>query len=402
MTRPAHPPLQGIRVLDISTIIAGPWSATLLADLGAEVLKVELPGRGDGLRALPPFKDGVPLWWKVTNRNKRGVTMDLRTPDGAALLERLLPKYDVLVENFRPGTMDRWGLTAERLFAANPRLVVLRVTGFGQTGPYRNRPGFARVFEAMSGFASICGEADGPPLHAGFPIADAVGGLFGAMGILAALRRRDADPDLGGQEIDLSMLEAMLRVLDFLPAEYDQLGVVRGRHGNTSQHGAPGNVYRTRDGRWVSLPATTQTVFERLCAAIDRPDLIADPRFLSNPERVRHRVALDAIVAKALATRDLSDWSETMDAHAVAFAPIYDIADVFADPHLAEREAIISVPDEQLGTLRMQGVVPHFPDAPGAVHRAGPEVGQHNAEVFGGELGLSEEEMARLKAAGAI
>lgn len=395
-------PLQGIRILDISTVIAGPWSATLLADLGAEVLKVELPGRGDALRALPPFKDDVPLWWKVTNRNKRGVTLDLRKPEGAALLERLLPRYDVLVENFRPGTLERWGLGTERLFAARPGLVLLRVTGFGQTGPYRNRPGFARVFEAMSGFASICGEADGPPLHAGFPIADAVGGLFGAMGILAALRRRDAEPGRPGQEIDLSMLEAMLRVLDFLPAEYDQLGAVRGRHGNTSQHGAPGNVYRTRDGRWVSLAATTQSVFERLCAALERPDLTVDPRFASNPERVRHRDALDRIVAKALARRDLAEWSQVMDAHAVAFAPVYDIADVFADPHLAAREALVSVPDDELGALRMQNVVPRFPDSPGEVLCTGPSLGQHNEEVFCGELGLPVGELDRLRRAGVI
>lgn len=395
-------PLQGIRILDISTVIAGPWSATLLADLGAEVLKVELPGRGDALRALPPFKDAVPLWWKVTNRNKRGVTLDLRKPEGAALLERLLPRYDVLVENFRPGTLERWGLGAARLFAARPGLVLLRVTGFGQTGPYRNRPGFARVFEAMSGFASICGEADGPPLHAGFPIADAVGGLFGAMGILAALRRRDAEPGCPGQEIDLSMLEAMLRVLDFLPAEYDQLGVVRGRHGNTSQHGAPGNVYRTRDNRWVSLAATTQSVFERLCAALERPDLTADPRFASNPERVRHRDALDAIVAEVLARRDLAEWSRVMDAHAVAFAPVHDIADVFADPHLAAREALVSVPDGELGALRMQNVVPRFPDSPGEVRCTGPSLGQHNEEVFCGELGLPAGELDRLRGAGVI
>jgi len=395
-------PLQGIRILDISTVIAGPWSATLLADLGAEVLKVELPGRGDALRALPPFKDGAPLWWKVTNRNKRGVTLDLRAPEGAALLERLLPRYDVLVENFRPGTLERWGLGTARLFAARPGLVLLRVTGFGQTGPYRNRPGFARVFEAMSGFASICGEADGPPLHAGFPIADAVGGLFGAMGILAALRRRDGEPGCPGQEIDLSMLEAMLRVLDFLPAEYDQLGVVRGRHGNTSQHGAPGNVYRTRDDRWVSLPATTQSVFERLCAALERPDLVADPRFASNPERVRHRDALDAIVAEALARRDLAEWSRVMDAHAVAFAPVYDIADVFADPHLAAREALVTVRDAELGEMRMQNVVPRFPDSPGEVRCTGPALGQHNDEVFGGELGLPAAELDRLRRAGVI
>ncbi|MGH8842122.1 MAG: CaiB/BaiF CoA transferase family protein, partial [Advenella sp.] len=207
----AHGPLHGLRILDLSTVIAGPYASTLLADLGADVLKVELPGNGDGLRALAPHKNGVPLWWKVTNRNKRGITLDLRKAGAKIVLERLLPELDVIVENFRPDTLDRWGITKEWMHGINRRLIILRVTGFGQTGPYRNRPGFARVFESMSGFTRMCGEEGGSPLHLGYPISDAVGGLFGAIGILAELSRLRAQPESSGQEIDVSVTEAMLR-----------------------------------------------------------------------------------------------------------------------------------------------------------------------------------------------
>jgi crotonobetainyl-CoA:carnitine CoA-transferase CaiB-like acyl-CoA transferase len=390
-------PLTGIRILDISTIIAGPWSSTLLADLGAEVLKVELPGAGDGLRALAPHKGEIPLWWKVTNRNKRGITLDLRKPAGMALFERLLPHYDVLVENFRPGTLDKWGLPIGRIRALAPRCVVLRVTGFGQTGPYKDRPGFARVFEAMSGLLNITGEPDRPPLHVGFPIADAVGGLFGALGILAALRHRDADPGRPAQEIDLSMLEAMWRVLDFLPVEYQQLGVVRERSGNNSQYSGPSNVYRARDGRWVTIPASTQAVFARLCQAIGRPDLPADPRFLTNPDRVRNRAALDAVIGEAIAALDYPPLAEVLETHGVAFAPVQTTADIFADPHMRAREAIVQVPDAELGMLAMQAVVPRFSATPGEVRSTGPAIGEHNVEVFCNELGLTEVELAELR-----
>ncbi len=395
-------PLAGVRVLDISTIIAGPWAATLLADLGAEVLKVELPGPGDGLRALAPHKDGVPLWWKVANRNKRGISLDLRKPAGMAVFEKLLPRHDVLVENFRPGTLDKWGLPIARIQALAPRCVVLRVTGFGQTGPYKDRPGFARVFEAMSGLLNITGDPDRAPLHAGFPIADAVGGLFGALGILAALRHRDAHPGVPAQEIDLSMLEAMWRVLDFLPAEYQQLGVVRERSGNNSQYSGPSNVYRTRDGRWVTVPASTQAVFERLCRATGRPELIADARFLTNPDRVRHRAALDASIGEAIGALDYPALAALLEKHGVAFAPVQNTADIFADAHMRARQAIIEVPDPELGTLAMQAVVPRFAATPGEVRRTGPGIGEHNAEVLCGELGLSEAELEALKAGGAV
>lgn len=391
-------PLAGIRILDISTIIAGPWSSTLLADLGAEVLKVELPGAGDGLRALAPHKDGIPLWWKVTNRNKRGISLDLRKPAGKSLFEQLLPHYDVLVENFRPGTLDKWGLPIDRLRELAPRCVVLRVTGFGQTGPYKDRPGFARVFEAMSGLLNITGDPDRPPLHAGFPIADAVGGLFGALGILAALRHRDANPDRPAQEIDLSMLEAMWRVLDFLPVEYQQLGVVRERSGNNSQYSGPSNVYRAKDGRWVTVPASTQAVFERLCQAIGQPSLSDDPRFLTNPDRVQNRAALDAVIGQAIGALDYEPLADALERHSVAFAPVQNTADIFADPHMQARQAIIDVPDADLGSLAMQAVVPRFSATPGEVRCSGPSIGEHNSEVFCDELGLTKDQLADLKA----
>src|SRR5665213_3213445 len=260
-TKPTGP-LAGLRVLDISTVVAGPFASTMLADLGAEVLKAEMPGEGDSLRGLAPHKDGVPLWWKVTNRNKKGITLDLRKPAGKALLGRLVAEHDVLVENFRTGTLDEWGITRDWLQGINPRLTILRITGFGQTGPYRSKPGFARVFEAMSGFTRMCGEEGGTPLHLGYPISDAVGG---------------------------------------------QLGAVRTQSGNRSQYAAPGNIYATSDGKWASIAASTQSIFERFCAALDLRHLISDPRFVDNPSRVRNWRPIDAIVAEAISHPQLAE-----------------------------------------------------------------------------------------------
>lgn len=398
---PRRGPLAGLRVLDLSTVVAGPFAATLLADYGADVLKVEMPGAGDALRALPPHKDGVPLWWKVTNRNKKGVTLDLHSQTGRDLLAKLVAGRDVLVENFRPGTLDRWGITREWLQAINPQLTILRVTGFGQTGPYRNRPGFARVFEAMSGFTRMCGEEGGTPLHLGYPISDAIGGLFGALGVLAALYRLKEDPSSRGQEIDCSMTEAMLRTLDFLAIEYDQLGTVRTASGNRSQYAAPGNIYATRDGKWASIAASTQSIFERLCAALGLEALLTDPRFADNPSRVSNRDAIDGIVGDAIGKLTLAELRERLNAHEVGFSPIYDASDVFADPQFVAREAIVRVRDGELGEVRMQCVVPRFSETPGAVHRAGPALGEHNDEVYRA-LGLAADEIDRLRLAGVI
>jgi crotonobetainyl-CoA:carnitine CoA-transferase CaiB-like acyl-CoA transferase len=389
-------PLEGLRIVDLSTVVAGPFAAGLLADFGADVIKVEVPEVGDALRALAPHKDGIPLWWKVTNRNKKGITLDLRREEAREPLAHLLRECDVLVENFRPGTLDRWGITKDWLHAINPRLTILRVTGFGQDGPYSNRPGFARVFESMSGFTQICGEEGGAPLHLGYPISDAVGGLFGALGVLAALYRLKHRPDEQGQEIDCAVTEAMLRVLEFLPIEYDQLGTIRTRSGNRSQYAAPGNVYRTKDERWASIAASTQSIFERFCKALDLSDIATDERFASNRSRVAHREILDRMVSDAIGKLNLAELSERLDRHEVGFSPIYDIADVFADPHFIARETLVTVNDSELGQVRMQGVVPRFSATPGSVHVAGPALGEHNDEVWSAH-GYTEAQIAALR-----
>lgn len=398
---PARGPLTGLRIIDLSTVIAAPFASTLLADLGADVIKVELPDGRDPLRSLPPHKDGVPLWWKVTNRNKRGITLDVRTDEGRELFLRLLEEQHVLVENFRTGTLDRWGLHAATLRKRNPRLTILRLTGFGQTGPYRQRPGFARVFEAISGLTYISGPPDRAPSYSGYPIGDAVAGLFGAVGILAALMHSRDHPQAPGQDIDLAATEAMLRILDSLPVEYDQLGVVRERTGNQSGYNAPVNTYRTRDGKWLSLHAAVPGMFARLAHLMERPELLEDGRFGTPNARMEHVDALDALIAEWIGSHDIDALCAMLGDADITHCPIYSIADVFEDPQFREREALVEVKDSQLGTLRMQAPVPRFSATPGGIHRPGPNLGQDNAEVFEG-LGVSSVEMERLRAMGVI
>lgn len=389
-------PLQGLRVLDISTIIAAPFAATLLGDYGADVLKVEMPGAGDGARGFGPFKDGRSLWWKVINRGKDLVTLDLRQPEGVALFKRLLPDFDVLVENFRPGTLDRWGLSKEVLWQIQPRLVILRTTGFGQTGPYRDRPAFARVFEAMAGLTYITGEPDGEPMHAGYPLGDAIGGLFGAVGVLAALWKRAADRDAPGEEIDLSLTESILRVLEFLPIEYDQLGAVRERSGNRNQYSSPSAVYRTRDGHWVTLAGSTAAIWANNCRAIGRTDLIADPRFATNGQRTEHAGELNRVFSDWCADHTLDEVLAAFRENHGVIGPIYGIDQVFADPQVQARGAIVPVPDEDFGSVRMQAVVPRFTRDPGSVRGAGGGLGRDNRRIYGERLGLAAEEIADL------
>ncbi len=395
-------PLTGLKVLDIATIIAAPTCATLLADYGADVVKMELPGKGDGARDFPPFKDGKSLWWKAINRNKQFITLDMRVPEGLALFKRMIADFDVLVENFRPGTLDRWGLTREVLWDIQPRLVILRATGFGQTGPYRNRPGFARLFEAMGGLTYITGEPDGEPMHSGYPLGDAIGGLFGAVGVLAALCRRIQQPDAPGEEIDLSMTEAMLRLLDFLPIEHDQLGTVRERSGNANQYSAPAAVYRSKDGRYVSLSGSTNPLFAANARAINRPDLPADSRFSTNSLRVGHSKELNAVFARWIAENDLETIQNAFEREGGTIAPVYSIDQIFSDPQMIAREAIVSVPDADFGSVRMQNVVPRFARDPGQVHSTAGALGEHNHAFYTGRLGLSEAELQHLHARAAV
>ena len=389
-------PLEGLKVLDIATIIAAPFAATLLADYGAEVLKIEMPGNGDGVRSFPPFKDGKPLWWKAANRNKKFATLDLRMPDGLALFKQLLPRFDVLIENFRPGTLDRWGLPKEVLWSIQPRLVILRATAFGQDGPYRERPGFARIFEAMGGLTYITGESDGEPTHPGYPIGDSIGGLFGAVGVLAALWKRARDPDAPGEEIDLSLTEATFRLLDVLAIEHDQLGTVRSRIGNANGYSAPAAVFRTSDDHWVTLAGSTNALFAANCRAIERPDLITDPRFASNDRRVRHAAELNDIFAGWCAANPLEIVLARFNAAQGTLAPIYSIDQIADDPQVKAREVITRVPDRDFGTVAMANVVPRFTNDPAQMRHAAGDVGQDNDEVFRNWLGLSDQEVERL------
>lgn len=395
-------PLAGLKVLDIATIIAGPLAASLLADFGAEVLKVELPGRGDAIRALRPHKDGISLWSKVVNRGKRGITLDLRRPEGADILKRLVREHDVLIENFRPGTLEAWGLGPDVLHEINPRLTILRVSAFGRAGPYAEKPGFARVADAMSGFLNLCGPEDGAPIHPGYPIADSVTGLFGAYGLLAALMELKDNPDAPGQVVTVSLFESMFRVLDFLAVEYDQLGEVRHRYGNRNPYAAPGNVYKSRDGKWITLAASAQSIFERLCHAIGKPDLIGDPKYADNVERLKHADDLDTIIAGWFAERDADDACRHMESFDVSAVRVRTIDELFEEEQIHANGMLVSVEDAELGTLRMQGVTPGFSRTPGAVSNAGNAVGDANDAVYRDMLGLSDKEMMALKDKGVI
>lgn len=394
-------PLKGLRVLDIATMVAAPTSSALLADYGADVVKIELPG-GDTARTLPPFKDGKPLWWKVTNRNKKLISLDLRKPEGLALFKRLLPGFDVLIENFRPGTLDRWGLSRETLWELQPRLVILRATAFGQTGPYRDRPGFARIFEAMGGLTYISGEPDGQPMHAGYPIGDAIGGVFGAVGVLAALWKRAREPDAPGEEIDLALTEAVLKLVEYPPIKHAVLGVDTERSGNVSQYSAPTGVYRTRDQRWVSISGSTDALFAANCRSIDRGDLVHDPRFVNNLARHQFASELNGIFGQWFAVHDLEEVVARFDRHKGTLAPVYSASQILDDPQVQSRGFFQRVPDRDFAEVPIQGVVPRFHHDPGAIRSPGGDIGEHNDEIYGDLLGLSVQERERLREHGVI
>lgn len=402
LDRSGKGPLSGLRVLDISTVIAGPMAATLLADFGAEVIKFELPDAGDGLRGFPPFKDGKSLWWKVTNRGKYFATLDLRKPDGKELFLKMVAEADVVVENFRPGTLDRWGLDIKTLWAANPKLVVLRMSGFGQDGPNSSLPGFARIFEAMGGLTNITGEPDAPPMHSGYPLGDPIGALFGAFAVVAALFNLNRNEAELGEEIDVSLTEATFRILEFLAIEFDQLGVVRERSGNRNQYSAPADVYLTADKRYVSLAGSTNRLFQNNARAIGRPDLIDDPRFGSNALRVENSKELDRIFGGWIASHTQDEVVDAFRGSSGTIAPVYSVDQIFEDPQFVARDAIPEVKDEDFGTVRMQGLVPRFKNCPGEIRWSGKSMGADNRDVFRDLTGLDDADIASLKAKGVI
>lgn len=393
-------PLEGIRVLDLATLAAAPWAAAYLSEFGAEVIKVEQPKIGDHQRRWGSKKDGQALFFKSLARNKRSITLDLRKERGAELLKRLASTVDVVIENFRPGTLDRWGLGYDVLSAGNPGLVMLRITGFGQTGPYHERPGFGTLAEALSGSAHLTGLADGPPTLPSFPLADGLAGITGAYAIMLALYHRDVHSGKG-QVIDVSLLEPLLRLVEPSLMDYDQLGISPSRTGNRSEHVVPRNAYQCGDGSWVALSASAQSIFERLVAAIGRPELAHDPRFATNDVRLEHVEELDGIISDWVAKRNRPDVLAVMQAAEVAMGPVYDVPAIFADEHMVARGSFVTVDDPQLGPMRLVNVVPRLSDTPGRVCHTGPQLGEHNAEVYG-EMGLDDAELQSLAAEAVI
>ncbi len=399
--RSHNKPLQGLKVIDAGNMVAGPFAATLMADFGADVIKIEHPKMGDGQRRLEPIKDGVQLWWKVIARNKRCITLDLSKPDGAEIFKDLARRADVVVENYRPGTLERWGIGYEQLSAVNRRLILLRISGYGQTGPYRARPGFGRIAEAIGGLANLIGEPDGPPMTPGVPLGDFISGLFGAFSVMVALHYRDLRGG-EGQVIDLALHEAIFRILEFDAIQYDQLGTVHKRVGNRVTHVAPSSTFKTQDEHYITLAASTQSIWLRLCEAMGREDLAQNPEFIDNSARVAHSEKINGIVAGWIAERPRQEVEEIFNRRQVAYAPVYDIEDIFNDLHYRAREALVRVPDKELDEAVVQNVVPKFSKTPGSVDHLGPRLGESNEEVYCGELGYSKEKLKQLREFGVI
>jgi crotonobetainyl-CoA:carnitine CoA-transferase CaiB-like acyl-CoA transferase/citrate lyase beta subunit len=379
---PSRIALKGIRVLDLSSLYAAPLIATNLGDFGADVIKVEHP-RGDDARRWGLAKDGVPLWWKTISRNKRVIALDLSQEEDRDVVRELAAQADVLIENFRPGRLERWGLEPEALHAANPGLVIARVTGFGQTGPYRQRPGFGTLAEAYSGFAHMTGQADGPPTLPPFGLADAVCGLAGTYAVLTALYWRDAGGGGEGQVIDLSLYEPLFSALGPQVTEFDALGVVQNRQGNRSPRTSPRNAYETADGRWVAISGGTQQIADRVMAAVDRPELASDPRFSSAAARRENADELDTLVADWIRRRPLHAVLERFDAMEAPIAPVYDARQILDDPHYRARGSFVRCPDPDLGEVTIPGIVARLSRTPGSIRWTGPtDVGADTEEVL--------------------
>ncbi|MBA0050204.1 CoA transferase [Streptomyces sp. AJS327] len=389
-------PLAGIRVLDVSTILAGPLCARILGDFGADVLKVEHPVAGDGMRGHGESKDGIPLWWKEISRNKRTLGLSLSDPDGAALLLRLAEHADVLVENFRPGTLERWGLAPKVLHEVNPGLVIARITGFGQEGPYASRAGFGTLAEAMSGFAHLTGEPDGPPTLPAFGLADSVCGIAASSAVLMALFHRERDPEHRGQVIDMSLLEPLMDAVGPGPTVYDQLGVVGQRHGNRSTNNAPRNTYRTRDGHWLAVSTSAQRIAERVLRLVGHPEVIEEEWFATGGGRAAHADLLDSHVGDWIAARTRDTVIEEFTAAGAAVAPVYDARDLVEDPHVRATGMLTTVDDADFGPLLMHNVMWRMSRTPGAIRFTGRAPGADTDEVLA-ELGLDEERLKPLR-----
>ena len=387
--------LSDLKVLELGSMLAGPFVGSMLADFGAEVVKVEKPGKPDALREWPPHKDGVALWWKTMARNKHTITLDISRPEARELALRLIGESDIVIENFRPGTLERWGFDPAELSQRFPRIVWVRVSGWGQTGPNREQGGYATIAEAFSGLASFTGHADKGPTVSAFPMGDYLAGVFGAFGALAAIHRRERSGR--GQIVDVALYEPLLRIIESVVVRYDQIGQKKPLLGNQMEEDVPRNVYATADGGAIAISCGSQRIYEGLVDAMERPDLKHDPRFATMADRVTHRDAIDGEVAAWLKTQPTASALEKLVANKVVAGKINDIADVLGDAHIAAREAIRTLVDETLGPMRMPAPVPKLSETPGDIRWPGRDPGASNDEVFGGWLGLSATEIEALQ-----
>ena len=390
-------PLKDLRVIEMGTLIAGPFCGQLLGDMGAEVIKIEPPGAGDPMRV---WGRGAPVWWEVIGRNKKSVSINLRVPEGQALARRLIGRADILIENFRPGALEGWSLAPEDLRRHNRGLIVVRMSGYGQDGPYSERTGFGGIGEAMGGWRAIVGDPDRPPSRMGVSIGDSLAATYGCLGALAALHHREKTGE--GQVVDSALYEAVLQVMESLIPEYSVAGIVRERSGAILPGIAPSNVYRCEDGE-LMIGANNDAVFARLAEAMGKPELARDERYRTHPARGARQAELDRLIVDWTRARTVDQVEALMLAHAVPAGRVYRAPDMVADPHFAAREAIIDVPHPRWTGLKMQSVFPKLSRTPGGVRAVAPQtVGQHNDEVLGGLLGIADDERARLSEAGVI
>lgn len=389
-------PLSSLRVIDFSTMISGGFSASMLADLGADVISVEHPTKPDPIRSWKPRTDGTSMWWKSLGRNQRCITLDLSTDEGQVLARDLVKEADVVIENFRPGTMEEWSLGYEELSAVNDAIVMVRISGYGQTGPKADKPGFGTVAEALSGWAHNNGFPDSEPLLPPIPLADLTAGQYAAMSAIAAILDRELGETTSGQVIDVTLYEPLFRLFIGHPEAYDMMGQVPERTGNRSSNSAPRNLYETADGQLV-LSASSQRIFENVMEAIGRPDLVTDQRFERNADRLENVDELDAIIESWTSERSTREAIEVLEDSGAIVGPIYDISDIFSDGHFQARDDLVKVEDPELGEVTTHGVVPKFSETPGEVSHLGPERGSHNRDVYCQELGLDPDEYTRLQ-----
>lgn len=395
-------PLQGVRVIEMGSFIAGPYCGQLLADLGADVIKIEPPGEGDAMRSWGATKkDGASLWWPVIARNKRSLSLNLRDPRGQAIARRLILGSDVLLENFRPGTLERWNLDPAELQREQPRLIVAQVSGFGQTGPYRDRAGFGSVAEAMGGLRALTGFPDRPPPRVGISIGDSLAGLFTTIGVLGALYARDAGGSQG-QSVDVGITDAIIALQESILSEYSATGAVRERTGSVLPGIAPSNLYPTRDGSWVIIGANADGIFRRLTETMGQPELARDPRYATHTGRGAHQTELDELVAAWTREHDRDELLAQLTRSGVPAGPVNDVSDIVRDPHFRARGTVTDVPAGALGTLTMQGIVPRLSGTPGEIRWAGPGLGEHNADVLKTDLNLTDEDIQALAQEGVI